>query len=71
MSDAAVEFKPNLEKLKKLQQSASSVVIGGKVRELFILISNNESKCVCSNLKRWLTWCLKLARFFGLHKNTL
>ena len=31
MSDAAVEFKPNLEKLKKLQQSASSVVIGGKV----------------------------------------
>jgi len=30
MSDAAVEFKPNLEKLKKLQQSASSVVIGGK-----------------------------------------
>ena len=31
MSDAAVEFKPNLEKLRKLQQSASSVVIGGKV----------------------------------------
>jgi len=30
MSDAAVEFKPNLEKLKKLQASASSVVIGGK-----------------------------------------
>lgn len=25
------EFKPNLEKLKKLQQQASSVVIGGKV----------------------------------------
>ena len=35
MSDAAVEFKPNLEKLRKLQQSASSVVIGGKVNTQF------------------------------------
>ena len=31
MSDAATEFKPNLEKLRKLQAQASSVVIGGKV----------------------------------------
>lgn len=30
MSDVASEFKPNLEKLRKLQQQASSVVIGGK-----------------------------------------
>lgn len=29
------EFKPNLEKLRKLQQSASSVVIGGKVCKIF------------------------------------
>jgi hypothetical protein len=27
----ATEFKPNLDKLRKLQQQASSVVIGGKV----------------------------------------
>jgi hypothetical protein len=31
MSEAATEFKPNLEKLRRLQQQASSVVIGGKV----------------------------------------
>jgi hypothetical protein len=31
MSQPVPEFKPNLEKLKKLQQQASSVVIGGKV----------------------------------------
>jgi len=30
MSDANTEFKPNLEKLRKLQQSSSSVLIGGK-----------------------------------------
>ena len=31
MSEPATEFKPNLEKLRKLQQQAASVVIGGKV----------------------------------------
>lgn len=31
MSEAATEFKPNLEKLRRLQASAASVVIGGKV----------------------------------------
>ena len=33
MSDAATEFKPNLEKLKKLEQQHASIMIGGKVRE--------------------------------------
>jgi hypothetical protein len=31
MSEVVSEFKPNLEKLRRLQQQASSVVIGGKV----------------------------------------
>jgi hypothetical protein len=30
----ATEFKPNMDKLRKLQQQASSVVIGGKVRKI-------------------------------------
>ncbi len=39
MSEAATEFKPNLEKLRRLQAQASSVVIGGKVctRPLFFI----------------------------------
>jgi hypothetical protein len=41
MSQAVPEFKPNLEKLKKLQQQASSVVIGGKVN-LFLNFSKNK-----------------------------
>ena len=49
MSDAAVEFKPNLEKLKKLQASASSVVIGGKVR--MISFQNVEKKMAISNIQ--------------------
>jgi hypothetical protein len=32
MSDAATEFKPNLEKLKKLESQHASIMIGGKVR---------------------------------------
>lgn len=40
MVDPAVqsteEFKPNLEKLKRLQQQASSVVIGGKVCRIYL-----------------------------------
>ncbi len=31
MSEAIPEFKPNLERLKKLEQQASSIRIGGKV----------------------------------------
>lgn len=30
MSEAAVEFKPNLDKIRRLQQQQASVVIGGK-----------------------------------------
>jgi hypothetical protein len=29
---APVEFKPNLEKLRKLELQAGSIIIGGKVR---------------------------------------
>ena len=36
MSAAAAtpEFKPNLEKLRKLESQAGSIIIGGKVRVL-------------------------------------
>ncbi len=37
MSEAATEFKPNLERLKKLEQQASSIRIGGKVNYIFYL----------------------------------
>ena len=35
MSDAATEFKPNLEKLRKLESQHASIMIGGKVREFY------------------------------------
>jgi hypothetical protein len=38
MSAAATEFKPNLEKLRKLQQQSASVVIGGKVNKQNIIL---------------------------------
>jgi hypothetical protein len=38
MSDAATEFKPNLEKLRKLESQHASIMIGGKVRNIMFLI---------------------------------
>jgi hypothetical protein len=42
MSETATEFKPNLEKLRRLQQQASSVVIGGKVCYRFQISFKNR-----------------------------
>lgn len=57
MSDAAVEFKPNLEKLRKLQQSASSVVIGGKgvprrKKKVIHKTASTDDKKLQSSLKK-------------------
>lgn len=57
MSDKADDFKPNLEKLKKLQQQASSVLIGGKgvprrKKKIVHKTASTDEKKLQSSLKK-------------------
>jgi len=57
MQDATTEFKPNLEKLKKLQQQAASIVIGGKgvprrKKKIIHKTSSTDDKKLQSSLKK-------------------
>ena len=57
MSDPATEFKPNLEKLRKLQEKASSVVIGGKgvprrKKKVIHKTASTDDKKLQSSLKK-------------------
>jgi len=58
MQDSAtVEFKPNLEKLKKLQQQAASIVIGGKgvprrKKKIIHKTSSTDDKKLQASLKK-------------------